>query len=1201
MAQVFEKLLEMSLTAAIVIVVVMAIRLLLRKAPRKYSYALWSVAAFRLVCPVSFEAVFSLFTFANRLEEAQIQQTVTTPLPNPDYTLSTPPGMVSDPIDIDPEYVFTYPVTTPVVETPAAPTVNWIEVAAIVWLVGLAALLIYGIVSYLRLRRRMSTAILLEGNVWQSDRVQSPFILGFVRPKIYLPFGLGEDQQRYVLAHERYHIKRFDHIVRPLSFLILAVHWFNPFVWLAYYLMSRDMEMSCDEKVLSDGESIKAYSTTLLSFAANRRFPSPSPLAFGESGVKGRIKNALNWKKPRTWVTIIAIIVCIVVIVVCAANPASHPRDWTKDLTMEDVDWAELRFYTEEWNYRSLSDDEVEELVGLLNNLRRSDMKQPSPRSAWAFPTERMVTICCDGVEYKLNLGPSPMTLICNDENIAWGNDDPWFVGNEELKQFIRDLPVGELPTEPSDIYYQSIECLYMTPLSSALAKADSGYYYLLRADELRLVSKSTGALTLYAADGGWQELSDDFLHKMEWGTTLGDTDLWDTLETRRPMIRFYGDDYKLLLNFGNELWVGSYHYDQNGYISLWDLYRLEKLDGEPILPVEELGTWYADLTHDGVDEAITLQRNNSEVPYGYAITVTTSYGKVLWKGNASDWRGGNNGIYLYERDGKHYILEWWPSGQQGWYNFSYRVFSLNGTEEPDILAENALQYDFGAYENRTDILTVDLEELRAFEAEVNTLLNNAIPLLVIHDGKTILGDPSNPVTDQWTSPADDWEEQRQAALAQQGDREARTLAVWPLNDLTLTVLEGDYDIYTIDVYHGDYYYWSTSFDRLADDLMYYRYEENGVQYLMELTGSGGQGIGMWSYRIFSIGPESITVLRENSLYYEAMSVETVLAVDVEAIRAFEAEVNALLEHAELIAGIESNRFLYNAKPGTEYIHHWSAGVIETIEESQSYWRGMEKKLNKAVTEQIYRYYAENLRWYSIRGFGQFVMLDSYMDKQGATAWVVASFIEIDGDGNWMGEFSNIPMMFTFDMVDDQYVLTEAWAEEKGLNFDAQDELKHRFPPAAAQAVIDGTYTDQLRQSLLADWELPYHDLTMAVPDGVLDYALSYILSTHPEAQDIQINTLEEISTGAVGTTSGHLMYRLVYSVKLEDRWQLFKDVYLVLHADWSSSSDYWYACGTVTQEEIDTIYSTEAMLQQYGDPYLAAAAELYRQWDENR
>ena len=408
MTAVFERMLEMSAMAAVVIAVVMLIRLLLRKAPRKYSYALWSVAAFRLVCPVSFKAVFSIFRLADMVEKTEIREAIdhtildlpydvgTSPVPSvstPPVAVTTPAPTVSVPPSVNVE---TLPEPEVVIDWASAA----MDIAAVIWLVGLAALLIYGIVSYIRLRRRMSTAVLLEGNVRQSDRVQSPFILGFIRPKIYLPFGLGEEQQRYVLAHERYHLKRLDHIVRPLSFLILAVHWFNPLVWVAYYMMSRDMEMSCDEKVLSGADNIrKAYSITLLSFAANRRFPSPSPLAFGESGVKGRIKNVLNWKKPRTWVTVIAIIVCIVVIIVCAANPASHPRDWTKDLTVEDVDWAELNYYTNQWNYRRLSGEELEELVELLNGLRRREMKQPPPRGSWGFPSERMVTIYCNGVD----------------------------------------------------------------------------------------------------------------------------------------------------------------------------------------------------------------------------------------------------------------------------------------------------------------------------------------------------------------------------------------------------------------------------------------------------------------------------------------------------------------------------------------------------------------------------------------------------------------------------------------------------------------------------------------------------------------------------------------------------------------------------------------------------------------------------------
>ena len=1417
MTAVFERILEMSLTSAVVIVVVMAIRLLLRKAPRKYSYALWSVAAFRLVCPVSFRAFFSLFRFVRTVEGTKVEQTVLSPVPtvSPGYFDSVPPGAFDSvpPVEFDPDYMFTYPISTPpeanapMTEVPAAASIDWVQVAAIVWLIGLAVLVIYGIVSYVRLRRRMDTAVLEGENVWNSDRVQSPFILGFLRPRIYMPFGLSEDQQRYVLAHERYHIKRLDHIVRPLAFLILVVHWFNPLVWVAYYMMSRDMEMSCDEKVLSEEDNIrKEYSITLLSFAANRRFPSPSPLAFGESGVKGRIKNALNWKKPRTWVTIIAIIVCIVVIIVCAANPASHPHDWTKDLTLEDVDWAELMVNGEERSYRRLSGEELQELVGLLNGLRRSEMKQPRPLGTWAFPTERRVTICCDGIEYELNLGPSPMTLNSDDEAVAWVTDDPWFVGSEELKQFIRELAVTEteLVAEPDPAYYQSVECLFLSSLSSVIGTADSGYYYLVWGDNLHLIDKQGNTYHSHTAAGEWQELSEEFLHKMEEGTlVLGESHLWDTLRNEKPMIRLYGDD-KLLLNFGDELWVGTYHYDRSGDISLWDLYRLEftypgsthvipieildipaehklllsalydevevidtglgmtdvlsklvaatspdvemeitnlaavDLDGdgvrELLLLIETPGTvygtkilrynagdgqiyaydlWYrafkdvktdgtfaysggaadngfgrisftadgyevekityseslypghevncyvngepateqefidafalwqetpgvtwaeydpvnalrlltqveaqemppasyylsADLTHDGVDEIITIRQETDEVPIIHSVIVSYSNGEELWRGEVSDMRGGHNGFYLYERDGKHYIMQWVPDTQQDWNNFNYKVFSFSQSGEINVLAGNAVQYDFGAYENGTDFLTVDLEELRAFEAEVNALLKDATPLLVIHNDKTLIGEFS--VTDQWTSPADEWEWYRQLRLEQQADREARTLAVWPLNDLTLTVLETKEDgFYSMDVYGaGDYFFWEQTLDRWEGDRLYFRYTENGVQYLMELYPGGSQGVGMWSYRIFSVRPESTPVLRENSLYFQSTNVAEALALDVSAIRAFVDEVNALLENAELIAGFENREFLC-ADPGAHAVYRWNPTIADTLEENQAYWRGMEQKLNEAVREQVDRYYEETLRQSGGTGHGQFIMLDKYMDKRGAAAWVVASFIEVDKDGYFMAEYENIPMTFTFDMVDEEYVLLESWVEEKGMDGNWEGDIAERFPRQAARAVVGGTYMFELRTSICDNLAWPIGIILSGDKIAfaqVLDFANSYIVKTHPDARYAQVYALEEISTAAVGTTSGHILYRLEYCTAKTSggQWSEQEQVYLVIHRDWSSSSNYWYSCGTLTQQEIDTTYSTEAMLEKYnGDPYLAAVVETVNQWSSNR
>ena len=187
---------------------------------------------------------------------------------------------------------------------------------------GAAAILAYSLISYYKLSQHMADAVLWQGNVYQSVRVRSPFILGFIRPKIYIPFGLDEDTRCHVLAHEGCHLKRRDHLTKLFAFLLLAVHWFNPLCWLAFALMSRDMEMSCDEKVLAQAGNIrKQYSASLLSFAANRRLPLPSPLAFGETGVKGRIQNVLKWKKPKAWITVGATGLAFLVLAACAVNP----------------------------------------------------------------------------------------------------------------------------------------------------------------------------------------------------------------------------------------------------------------------------------------------------------------------------------------------------------------------------------------------------------------------------------------------------------------------------------------------------------------------------------------------------------------------------------------------------------------------------------------------------------------------------------------------------------------------------------------------------------------------------------------------------------------------------------------------------------------------------------------------------------------
>ena len=325
MESVFLRILNMSIAASYVIIAVLLLRLLLRRLPKKISYLLWSVVAFRLCCPVTWQSVFSLFSLKPlSVASTQITAGGATQLEYFPSNIGTaaPPQTGGDLLipQVSDAVNNTSPAALPT--SAADPWQLWITIGTVLWCAGMAALLIYSVVCYGKMRRRMSTAVLLRGNIYQSDCIRSPFLLGFIRPKIYIPFGLDADTMKYVLAHERYHIRRRDYLVKPFAFLLLTVHWFNPLCWLAFHLMGKDMEMSCDEKVLGgEGSSVKAYSTALLSFAVNRRFPVPSPLAFGETSVKSRIKNVLHWKQPKTWVTLLAVLLCILVVVACAANP----------------------------------------------------------------------------------------------------------------------------------------------------------------------------------------------------------------------------------------------------------------------------------------------------------------------------------------------------------------------------------------------------------------------------------------------------------------------------------------------------------------------------------------------------------------------------------------------------------------------------------------------------------------------------------------------------------------------------------------------------------------------------------------------------------------------------------------------------------------------------------------------------------------
>ncbi len=323
---VFQSLLDLSLTALPVMAAVLLARLCLRRAPKKYSYALWAVVGFRLLCSVSLPSPMSLFNSAPvqtaqesaRIAVQQWGKTASGSSYSPPATGNVGGNAAGSSI-----------VGNLSLGAPSGPSA--MEILAVIWAVGLAAMLIWAIVSYLRVRRGVRQGVRLEDGVFQCDGLKTPFVLGCFQPKIYVPFHMEAEELAHVLLHERTHLRRLDHWWKLLGFGILSVYWWNPAVWLCHFLFCRDMEMSCDEAVLREmGPEVKqSYSLSLVSFAAGRHFPAAGPLAFVENDAKSRVKNILRWKRAAPAAAFLAAALCILAAVICGTD-APTGRGWVQ-------------------------------------------------------------------------------------------------------------------------------------------------------------------------------------------------------------------------------------------------------------------------------------------------------------------------------------------------------------------------------------------------------------------------------------------------------------------------------------------------------------------------------------------------------------------------------------------------------------------------------------------------------------------------------------------------------------------------------------------------------------------------------------------------------------------------------------------------------------------------------------------------------
>ena len=313
MSELFLEIVNRSIAASWIVIAVLVLRLCLKKTPKWVNVLLWGIVAVRLIFPFSIESALSLIPSAETVSPSIMMETapsVQTGVPaldqviNPviDHSLSPAPGASANPLQI------------------------WIPVLTVIWLLGVAALFLYSAVSYRRLRRRVCEAVILRDNIYQSENVCSPFVLGIIRPKIYLPYHMDKREMDHVIAHEQTHIRRRDHWWKPLGFLLLTVHWFNPLLWLGYILLCRDIELACDEKVIREmgSEQRADYTQALVSCSVSRRSIAACPLAFGEVGIKERVKSVMNYKKPAFWIVLASVVVCAVAAVCFLTDPKTE-------------------------------------------------------------------------------------------------------------------------------------------------------------------------------------------------------------------------------------------------------------------------------------------------------------------------------------------------------------------------------------------------------------------------------------------------------------------------------------------------------------------------------------------------------------------------------------------------------------------------------------------------------------------------------------------------------------------------------------------------------------------------------------------------------------------------------------------------------------------------------------------------------------
>lgn len=746
MDDVFLKLVNLSISASWLILAVLVLRVVLKKAPKWVMPLLWGVVALRLVCPFSIESVLSLIPSAETIPSEIVTETREPVL----YEQAT--------LDI---------VTNPTLPPAAEVTVGVsrqqaqvdFNIYSVLWLAGMAALLVHALVSAGKLKKKLATAILLRDNIYESEFVDSPFVFGVVQPNIYLPMHMDEGTAAHVIAHERAHLARRDHWWKVLGYLVLALHWFNPLVWVAYILFCRDIELACDERVVKglDGAARADYSQALLSCAAPKRAVAACPLAFGEGNIKTRVKSALHYKKPAFWVAAAAVLAVVIMAVCFLTNPKSERGSlvWAQKLNAADVASIELYVPAEgkARQYKKLDTEEMAQAVELINSSRGTYIEKPETVYG-GLPVWFLLTMA-DGTVHAVGSVVGHYLIIDGDtfdadvenqaewENYVLKGDSAspidmadrlsyalygMTTGVYTLGEAVFEDSVWETSYEKTfantkstpELWLSSALGTDMTGILYGTVTAARGYSYRFSEwEEIDLTVSNFDWLFRSGSGEDWDGTSAAKLRRENahaWRGTRTGEDVNATVpmaEIRRQDELTAMDQWLLLQQKDGSLYlVMGYRSGGLPYSGAHPYRWIVRLNGG----ATELTR--ADLNGDGIEEVISYTGTSTQEPY--RLRVSNQSGEELWSAELGLAHVGWSGYFLYRDSVKAALLRYEPTMYQGEASYSYELFMLseNGTT---TLAENSVS--FSVNPDSTDPWPAEAQK---FADEVNRLLDQS-------------------------------------------------------------------------------------------------------------------------------------------------------------------------------------------------------------------------------------------------------------------------------------------------------------------------------------------------------------------------------------------------------------------------------------------------------------------------------------------